>query len=1054
MSLAPLPVIQTTSPSGAALDVAGLRDALTVALDGEVRFDRLSRALYSTDASVYQIVPLGVVLPRTEADVLATIKVCGRYSVPLTARGGGTSQAGQAIGPGVVLDFSKFCDRILEINADERWVRVQPGCVLDDLNLAVKPLGLQFAPDVSTSNRATLGGMIANNSCGAHSILYGKTVDHVLELNAVLADGSLVHLRPLSEPEVQAKEKQANREGECYRTVRRLAHDHAEEIERRYPRILRRVGGYNLDHFSRSTHSPTFNLAPILVGSEGTLGITVEAKLRLVELPRAKALLVVQFSQLLDALAATPAILAHQPAAVEVVDKYVLDSTRMNPEAARLRDFLQGDPGAILLIEFFGDRAEDLPPRLDALEADLRSRDQGIGLHRATEAVAQARIWQLRKIALGLSMAQKGDAKALSFVEDTAVAPECLRDYIAEFLQIIAHHGTTAGVYAHASVGCLHVRPVINLKTAEGVGRFEAIAHEVAELVLRYGGALSGEHGDGLVRSPFQEKMFGPVLYNAFRELKRTFDPQNLLNPGKIVDSPPLTANLRYGAGYVTPDVPTTFDFSADGGVVRAAELCAGVGACRKKREGAMCPSYQATRDEQHSTRGRANVLRLALTGQMSLQGFTDPAARDALDLCLECKACKSECPTNVDIARLKAEFLHQYYRKYGLPLRNRIFGNVARLSRWGCRLAPMSNWLTRSWSARWLNELLLGIDRRRIPPAYARREFVQRSWDVSHEKGTNWRRVLLFPDTFTNYHEPAVGTATVKVLSDAGCRVFVGLLARSHVPRWVQLGSSWPSMLWCCGRPLISNGLLAQATAHATHNVQRLYDWASRGWPIIACEPSCILTIKDDYPALLSDGLRRQAEAVASQCFTFEEFLLGALHRNDVSCGFYNWSARLRNEFRSEEEAMDAPLPEWMRRKATAPEQPFFRAGPAKIFVQGHCHQRALVGMEPTLSLLRRIPGAGVFDLDAGCCGMAGSFGYEKEHYEVSRLVGDQRLFPAIRKADAETVIVAPGFSCRMQIQHFTGRKALHPAQLLASLLPEPGESGTSATRGASSGR
>ncbi|HYT94551.1 MAG TPA: FAD-linked oxidase C-terminal domain-containing protein, partial [Gemmataceae bacterium] len=711
------------------VDLLRLRDALAERFQGEMRFDRLGRALYSTDASVYQIVPLGVLLPKTADDIALALDVCRTFRVPLTARGGGTSQAGQCIGPGLVLDCSKYLHRVLEINAAERWARVEPGCVLDDLNLAVKPNGLQFAPDISTSNRATIGGMVANNSSGTHSVIHGKTLDHVLALKILLADGSVIEAGPVTEAKLRAKTAQRDLEGAAYRAVQQLAAEHADEIERRYPKILRRVGGYNLDLFAPrrpedNGSAPPFNLAGLFVGSEGTLGVTLEAKVRLIELPKAKAVLVVQFADLLDALAATPAILTHGPAAVEVLDRYILDSTKLNPEASRLRDFIQGDPGAILLIEFYGDRAEDLPPRLDALEADLKRRGHGDHLHRATDNAEQGRIWKLRKAALGLSMAEKGDAKAISFVEDTAVAPERLRDYIAEFLGVIKRHGTTAGVYAHASVGCLHVRPVIDLKTAEGVSKFEAIAGEVAELVLKYGGALSGEHGDGLVRSPFQEKMYGPALYGAFRELKRTLDPLGLLNPGKIVDAPPLATNLRYGPAYVTPDVPTTFDFSADGGLARAAELCAGVGECRKKRDGSMCPSYQATRDEQHSTRGRANTLRLALTGQLGLNGLTDPAVKEALDLCLECKACKSECPTNVNMARLKAEFLHQYYRERGLPWRNWLFGRVARLSRLGWYFHRLWNLGTRSRFARWLNEKVFSIDRRRIPPAIAAQEF------------------------------------------------------------------------------------------------------------------------------------------------------------------------------------------------------------------------------------------------------------------------------------------------------------------------------------------
>ncbi len=719
-----------------------------------MRFDRLSRALYSTDASVYQIVPLGVVFPKTAADIEATVKICARFGVPLTARGGGTSQAGQCIGPGVVLDCSRHLNRVLEINASERWVRVEPGCVLDELNRALQPLGLHFPLDISTSDRATIGGMIANNSSGTHSLIYGKTIDHVLELRVVLADGRTIDLRSLDESELTAKCEQQDREGECYRLVRRLTAEHAAEIERRYPRILRRVGGYNLDRF---TPRQPFNLAHLLVGSEGTLGVTLEAKLHLAPLPRARALLVIQFGELLDALAATPLILAHHPAAVEVIDKYVLDATRLNAEASRLRDFLSGDPGALLIVEFYADSAEELPSHLEALETDLRTRRFGYHYHRAVEPAAQARIWKLRRLSLGLSMAEKGDAKAISFVEDTAVAVEHLRAYIATFLELLRRHGTKAGVYAHASVGCLHVRPVIDLKTESGVSKFEAIAGEVADLVLRYGGALSGEHGDGLVRSPFQEKMYGPQLYQAFRAIKRTFDPANILNPGKIVDAPPLANNLRYGPRYVTPEVATTFDFTADGGLTRAAELCAGVGECRKTRGGTMCPSYQATRDEQHSTRGRANALRLALTGQCDLTGLADPALFDAFDLCLECKACKSECPTNVDMARLKAEFLSHYHRQHGVSWRSRLFGHIADVSRWGCRLAPLSNWLARSLPVRWLNDRLLGIDRRRLPPAFARRTFLQQfQARRTRREADPAANVLLFPDTFTNYYEPA----------------------------------------------------------------------------------------------------------------------------------------------------------------------------------------------------------------------------------------------------------------------------------------------------------
>jgi FAD/FMN-containing dehydrogenase/Fe-S oxidoreductase len=982
MSLKDLPVIDRPLPDRRpAVDAAGFQDALAAGFRGEVRFDRISRALYSTDASVYQIVPVGVALPRSEADVVAAVGACARFGVPLTARGGGTSQAGQAIGPGLILDASKHFNRILEVNARERWARVEPGCVLDDLNRALKPDGLKFAPDISTANRATIGGMIANNSSGARSVVYGKTGDHVLGLRVVLSDGSLIDCEPLDPEAFEARAARDDLEGACYRAVRDAAEAHADEIERRFPKILRRVGGYDLESFRPGVRGDRVSLAPIFIGSEGTLGLTAQARLRLVELPRAKAVLVAQFDDLLDALAATPPVLAHRPAAVEVVDRYVLDSTRLNPEASRLRDFLRGDPGAILVIELYGDDPAELPHRLDGLESDLRSRFPSAHLSRATDAAAQARIWKLREMALGLSMAEKGDAKAISFVEDTAVAPEHLRDYIAEFLGIIARHGTKAGVYAHASVGCLHVRPVIDLKTVEGVRRFEAIASEVADLVLRYGGSLSGEHGDGLVRSPFQERMYGPSLYRAFCDLKRAFDPKGLLNPGKIVDAPPLADNLRFGPGYVTPDLPTTFDFSADGGLARAAELCAGVGACRKRGEGTMCPSFQATRDERDSTRGRANALRLAATGQLGFRGLTDPALREVLDLCLECKACKAECPTNVDMARLKAEFLDQYHRAHGLPLRNRAFGHAAALGRWGSLFHPVSTRALQSAPARWLAGKLLGIDPRRVPPSFARPTLRQRLRGLSPPDPADARGVLLFPDTFANYYEPAVGEAAASLLRRLGDSVWLG-----------------PDDLRCCGRPLISNGMLDQAVALARHNVDRLHPWASSGRPIVACEPSCILTLKDDYPALLKGDLRERAEAVAAACRTVEEHAGSVLQGDGASLKFCG--------------------------------------GPGRVLVQGHCHQRALVGMAPITRLLGRVPGAEVVDLDAGCCGMAGSFGYESEHYEVSRLVGEQRLFPALRCAGPGDTVVAPGFSCRLQIRHFTGRAAVHPAEWLMSLV------------------
>ncbi|HVW84914.1 MAG TPA: FAD-linked oxidase C-terminal domain-containing protein, partial [Bryobacteraceae bacterium] len=824
-----------------------LQAELEQSIEGEVRFDKVSRALYSTDASVYQIEPRGVVIPRNREDIVRAFEICRRLGCPVTMRGGGTSQAGQAIGEGLQIDTSKYYNRVLEVNVEERWVRVEPGVVLDELNAQLAPLGFRFAPDISTASRATIGGMMANNSSGARSVLYGKTIDHVLEQTVLLADGSIVHFRELPRDAVPRGE---SLEAACYATVLRLAAEHADEIDRRYPKILRRVGGYNLDEFTDA--SRPVNLAKMMVGSEGTLGIVLEAKLRLVPLPKAKAVMAILFADLLESLAATPIILQHKPSAIEVMDRAILDNTRQNAGLEKIRNsFIVGDPASTLCVEFYADRKEDLPERLAALERDLRERGFGYHYHSETDVAAQAKIWSLREAALGLSMATKEDAKSISFVEDTAVAPEKLSTFIGRFLEIIRAHDTTAGIYAHASVGCLHVRPVINMKTADGVRKFESVAQSVADLVLEFGGALSAEHGDGLVRSPFMRQMFGPVLYEAFREVKRTFDPSGILNPGKIVDAPPLTQNLRYGAGYKTPNPFTFFDYSEYGGMAGAVEMCSGVGACRKKLSGTMCPSYMATREESASTRGRANVLRLAMTGRLGESGLGDENVYRALDLCLECRACKAECPVGVDMARFKSEFLADYYTRHGVPAKAKALGNVHRAARWGSRFAPVANRLAASKPARWVNEKLLDIDPRRTLPAWRADTFDR--W-AAKRQASNGRPVTLFNDTFTNHYDPEIGIAAVEVLERGGCGVNV-----------VRPG--------CCGRPLISQGLLKDARSHAAKLVEALHPIALRGEPILFCEPSCLSAVKDDAIALLRGAQQEVARKVATACLLFDEF-------------------------------------------------------------------------------------------------------------------------------------------------------------------------------------
>jgi FAD/FMN-containing dehydrogenase/Fe-S oxidoreductase len=940
---------------------------------GEVRFDRISRALYSTDASVYQIEPAGVVLPRTREDLIRTVRTCVEHGSPLTLRGGGTSQAGQAIGAGVIVDTSKYLNRILELNVEERWARVEPGIVLDELNAQLKQYNLRFAPDISTASRATVGGMMANNSSGARSVLYGKTIDHVLEQEVVLSDGTVAHFRPLSGTELGAKCAGQGLEADCYRVVRGLAEQHADEIRCRFPKVLRRVGGYNLDEFVDA--AKPFNMAKLMVGSEGTLGVVLEGKINLVPLPNAKAVLAIQFADLLDALQATPLILAHRPSAVEVMDGFILGHTRQSPQLDALRtSFIDGEPGGLLCVEFYADKAQELPDRLETVERDLRAHGLGYRFHHAFDLPSQAKIWSLREAALGLSMAMKDEAKSLSFVEDTAVAPEKLREYIDKFLRLIKRHGTSAGVYAHASVGCLHVRPVVNLKTEEGVRKFEAIANDVSDLVLEYGGALSGEHGDGLVRSPFMKKMFGPVLYEAFRTVKRTFDPQGLFNPGKIVDSPPLTSNLRFGAGYKTPAPVTYFDYSDYGGMGGAVDMCSGLGACRKKLDGTMCPSYMATKEEADSTRGRANVLRLAMTGRIGEAGLGDTGVYQVLDLCLECRACKAECPVGVDMARFKSEFLADYWSRHGLSRHARILGNARTLAKWGSAFAPASNWVINSGPSKYFAERWLGIDRRRALPAFASRTLASQA-----PRAEDGSQVILFSDTFTNYYDPEIGVAALEVLRAAGIRAGV---VEHH----------------CCGRPQISKGLLGDARTLAERNAEALHAHAVAGRKIVFCEPSCLSAIREDAPSLLRGSARDKAKTVASACVLFEEFAESAV-RN------------LR-----------------------------FKPGPPEILLHGHCHQKSMGLLGPAKALLAHVPGTTIVDLDAGCCGMAGSFGYSAEHFDVSRAIGERKLLPAIRNKKPGTVVVASGTSCRHQVKDFTGERAVHPAVLLRSLLEDSG--------------
>ncbi|HXH13055.1 MAG TPA: anaerobic glycerol-3-phosphate dehydrogenase subunit C [Alphaproteobacteria bacterium] len=953
-----------------------LYEELRRVIAGEVRFDSYSKALYSTDASMYQIEPIGVVIPRHMDDVVATVDIARRHQVPVLPRGGGTSLAGQTVGHAVVLDFSKYMNGILEVNTDEGWVRLQPGVVQDELNAHVRPMGFLFGPDTSTSNRATIGGMIGNNSAGSHSIAYGKTIDHVLELSVVLADASTTVFKALDKAAFEAKLHGGALEHHIYREVRRIVEANRDEIQRRYPTIQRRVSGYNLDAFVRNGD---VNLAKLVVGSEGTLAVVTEAKMRLVPRPKALAVVVVHFADLIASTEASEEILACDPYAIELIDRMIIHLTRGAGELGRLMTFIEGDPEALLLTEFRGDTPEEAQAKAEQMIARLQAKGLGYAYVRAYTASEQARVWRVRKAGLGLLMRVEGDRKPLAFVEDTAVDPVKLPEFLRRFKQIVEAHGTSAGYYGHTSVGCLHIRPLINLKDADEIDVMTRITKEISDLVLEFNGAMSGEHGDGLARSHLNKKLFGPQLYSAFQDVKRAFDPLNIMNPGKIVDAPPMTEHLRYTPSYRAIELKTHFGFEKEGGFARAVERCTGVGECRKKLDGTMCPSYMATLEEEHSTRGRANALRAALSGRLPQEELTSHRMYEVLDLCLECKGCKAECPINVDMAKLKYEFLAHYYAAHGTPLRARLFANIERLNRVGSAFAPLSTILVNLGVTRWLMEKVTGIDRRRLLPPFARPTF--ETWFRKRRSEAGARgKVILFHDTFMNYNYPEIGKAAVSVLERAGYEV---MLVEKK----------------CCGRPMISKGMLEEARANAIYNVNLLAPYVEQGIPIVGCEPSCLLTLRDEYPDLVSD---KRVDTVAANSFMIEEFLAQLHGRGELQ------------------------LP--------------FKETKRTLLLHGHCHQKALIGTGPSLTVLRLPPGFEVEEVNSGCCGMAGSFGFEQEHYELSRAIGARRLFPAVeakmQATNGDFDVVAAGVSCRQQVEHFTGKRPKHLVEVLAEAL------------------
>ena len=951
--------------------VSGFERTLRRRVQGEVYFDEGTLGIYATDASSYQITPVAVCVPKDEQDVLAALKTANEFGVTILARGGGTSLAGQAVGQSLVIDFSKHMNKVLELNVEQRWVRVQPGLVRDELNALLAPHKLHYAIDPATANRANIGGIVANNSSGTKSILYGKASEHLIAMKVALADGTVMNLRARSMEDYEVRASQDTREGEIHRGVYEIIERNREEIARRWPKVMRCVQGYNLNAFIQP--GTDWNLAQLVCGSEGTLATILEITINLEPLPKAKCICVPHFTSVTDAIRATVDILPFNPSAVEILDGYTLQLGYGNLSVRRDMDWMVGDvPGAVLICEFYGDTQEDVLARAEAMAASLRAAGKGHAYPICTAAADQEKVWNVRKNGLGLMMGVKGRRKPMPLIEDAAIPVENLADYIDKVLVILKQRNVDVVLYAHASVGVLHVRPILDLRDAGDLELMKEISNAVFELVMQYGGAFSGEHGDGLVRSPYMERFYGPQLYQAFHEVKKLFDPQWRMNPGKKVDAPPIDQNLRFGTQYDAPEPETIYHYREIGSFTEAVHLCTGVGACRKTLGGTMCPSYMVTRDEEHSTRGRGNILRLAMSGQLGPEAMSSDRVYEALDLCLSCKGCKAECPSNVDMAKLKSEFLQMYRDKHGITLRDRIIGDSPRAAALTAGpLAPFFNWAQELAPIRKLLESKAGFDRRRPLPRVASQTFA--TWFRKRKDGLKApdRPVALFCDTYLNYYEPHIGRAAVALLESCGYEV-----------QLAEVG--------CCQRPRISHGLLRQAKAEGMNTLRGIAQYVARDIPVVAIEPSCASALTDDLPDMAED------EA------------LGSAARRGVKI-----------------------IDQFLACEYEAGRIAGFKTDQPGILLHGHCHQKALYSTQG-MTVLLEAAGVPTREVDSGCCGMAGSFGYEKEHYELSVRAGERRLMPAIRDRAAGTAVVACGFSCRHQIRDLTDTRALHWVEVL----------------------
>ncbi|MDA2919453.1 FAD-binding protein [Desulfobacterota bacterium AH_259_B03_O07] len=952
-----------------------LEETLKAKVNGEVRFDSFSRILYSTDASNYQVEPVGVVIPRSTEDVIKTIEISKQYNVSILPRGGGTSLAGQAVGHALVLDFSKYLNHMIAIDPDLKTVTVEPGIYLDQLNQHLKKHNLMFGPDPSTANVATVGGVVGNNATGAHSILFGMAGDNVEGAKIVLSDGTFIELNPLDESSFNTKSSKDNAEGRLYSDLFELRKNYCDIISNEFPKHWRRASGYSLPYILKNP----FNPARLLASSEGTLAVATEFTLKLVRRPAQTGLVLLQFDNLITAMETVPIILEKNPSAVELIERMLIGLTREHPGYAPMLSFVDGDPAAILAVEFYGESESEVEKESNDLLNYLNQHNIRCKKTIALSQIEQSNVWSVRKAGLGLLMSKRDDYKPIPCIEDVSVPVENLPSYVREILDIIKRLGTQAGFYGHASAGCLHVRPIINLKSSDGITLMKELTDEALKLALRYGGVMSGEHGDGLQRSYLNERLFGPNIFKAMCDLKAAFDPEGRLNPGKIVDKSPPDENLRYGPKYKTNEIKTYFDWSSDGGFSSAVEMCNGQGVCRKLDEGIMCPSYMATKDETDTTRARANALRAVLSGVLPVEQLKSDQMHRVFDLCLACKACKNECPSSVDVAKMKMEFLAHHIDGNGKSLRDGLFAYIHELSRFSAPMSYLTNPLMNNPLSRWFLTGL-GIHPNRSLPKFSREEFTH--WFVNRENAnqlSNSNRIIYFHDTWVSFFHPEIGKAAVKLLETSGYEVN---LVTQRV---------------CCGRPMLSKGLLEQARSRARKNVSLLAPYAREGIPIIGTEPSCILTFRDEYPDLLPDD--EDAKTLAENSFLIDEFLYNLNKNNKLNI---RWKT----------------------------------VGPSVLF-HGHCHQRALIGNEKSTDILNSA-GCSVIDSGAGCCGMAGSFGFEKEHYEISKTIGEDRLFPKVRDVTPETIVAVSGVSCHQQIEHFTGRKPRHIAEVLVDQINE----------------